>query len=100
MSVPPAMHQPWTAATVGFEISWSLAKVLPKVPIIWTSATVSQTRSPASLRPGRAVDQSRPKPAQNAGPSALSNTTRTSWSRSAASRAAPSSSRRAGVIVL
>ena len=42
--MPPAMHHPCTAASVGFEIEWSLAKVLPNVPIIRTSATVSHTR--------------------------------------------------------
>ena len=74
--MPPAMHQPCTAASVGFEIECSLAKVLPKVPIIWTSATVSQTRSlGASALACASVDQSSPKPAQNALPSAPSRTT-------------------------
>ena len=39
------------------------------------------------------VDQSSPKPAQNAPPSPRSSTTRTSWSASASSTAAASSSR-------
>ena len=71
MSVPPAMHQPCTDASVGFEIACSLANVLPNVPIICTSATVSQTRPPAaSAVAWSSVDQSSPNPAQNALPSA------------------------------
>ncbi len=46
--MPPAMHQPCTAANVGLEIEWSLAKVLPNRPIICTSATLSHV-----LLPGR-----------------------------------------------
>ena len=34
MLVPPAMHQPWTAATVGFDESWSLAHVAVNGPIM------------------------------------------------------------------
>ena len=99
--MPPAMHHPCTAASVGFEIEWSLAKVLPNVPIIRTSATVSHTRPRAASSPAcDTVDQSSPNPAQKALPSARTSTTRTSLSASAASSAAPSSSRSSTVIVL
>ena len=44
MLVPPAMHQPCTAAIVGFEIVCSFAHVAAYRPIICTSATESHTR--------------------------------------------------------
>ena len=53
-----------------------------------------------SAAAGPAVDQSSPNPAQNARPSAASNTTLTLVSRSASSKAVSSSSRSCGVMVL
>src|ERR687894_420548 len=85
MSVPPATHHPCTAASVGLEISCSRAKARPKVEIIRTSATVSHT-GPSDRSP--TVDQSRPKPAQNAGPSAGGRTALTAGSPSSSTRTA------------
>src|SRR6266508_4863158 len=100
MSVPPAMHHPCTAAMVGFDAYQSFRYVSTNVDSIRMSVTESQTRSVVASAACSSVDQSRPYPAQKAGPSSRSRITRTSGSASASSIAAPTSSRSRGVIVL
>ena len=60
MFVPPAMHQPCTAATVGLVESWSLAHVAANGPMTCWSAALSHTRSArsavAGLGRGRPVE--------------------------------------------
>ena len=59
--VPPAMHQPDTAATVGLLESWSLAHVAANEPMTCWSAALSHTRSARSAsRAWADVDQSSP----------------------------------------
>src|SRR5262245_48213106 len=100
------MHHPCTAAMVGFWAYQSFMYVSTKRFIIRQSATESQTRrrgASAACRPSAdwaGTAQSRPYPAQKAGPSARSRVTCTSGSVSASSMAAASSSRRSGVMVL
>ena len=59
--MPPAMHQPCTAAMVGFDAYQSFMYVSTKRPIMRMSATESHTRSVRSDAAAcAAVDQSRP----------------------------------------
>src|SRR5262249_19237057 len=108
MSVPPPMHQPWTAAIVGFCAYQSFMYTSTKRRMKRQSATESQARRPvcgsASGGPDASawavVAQRGPWPAQTARPSARRRITRTAGSASARSMASASSSRSAGVIVL
>src|SRR5947207_1649208 len=77
MLVPPAMHQPATAAIVGLAESCSLAHVAANVPMTCWSAALSQARALAAARACASVAQSSPYPAQNAFPSASRRITRT-----------------------
>jgi hypothetical protein len=60
MSVPPPMHQPWTAAIVGFAAYQSFMYVSTKREIMRRSATESQARVRFPSSACAAVDQSRP----------------------------------------
>ena len=60
MSVPPPMHQPCTAATVGLRQYQSFMYTSTKLPIPAMSCTVSHTRPESRSAACASVDQSSP----------------------------------------